>query len=240
PADLQYVGSIPFSGSSFLSNDNPVFAADGTTGFISSNEAVLYSFDAATATRLDPDGAPIDTTGDAGYVGIHGDVVAAIHGTGVEFFDVSDPTDLRSISNCTPRGGHGVDFNCAGTQAAFGVIYPADVIYVCNVADASIVGTPFPVPGHPHFLEVVNGDRIVALTRSPVPNVVIISGMFTDAFLGDLDDDGDIDLSDLAQLLSNYGTASGATYYDGDLDADRDVDLSDLVALLAVYGTTCG
>ncbi len=55
----------------------------------------------------------------------------------------------------------------------------------------------------------------------------------------DLDDDGDVDLSDLAQLLANYGTASGATYEDGDLDGDGDVDLSDLAALLAAYGTTC-
>jgi len=56
---------------------------------------------------------------------------------------------------------------------------------------------------------------------------------------GDLDFNGVIDLSDLAQLLSNYGTTSGATYTDGDLDADGDVDLSDLAALLAVYGESC-
>ena len=57
--------------------------------------------------------------------------------------------------------------------------------------------------------------------------------------VGDVDHDGDVDLSDLAQLLANYGTTSGATYEDGDLDGDGDVDLSDLAGLLAVYGTTC-
>jgi hypothetical protein len=56
---------------------------------------------------------------------------------------------------------------------------------------------------------------------------------------GDLDGDNDIDLADLAILLSNYGMTSGAIYEDGDLDIDGDVDLSDLAALLAVYGTTC-
>lgn len=56
---------------------------------------------------------------------------------------------------------------------------------------------------------------------------------------GDLDGDWDVDLADLAQLLANYGTPSGAIYTDGDLDFDGDVDLSDLAALLAVYGTTC-
>jgi len=55
---------------------------------------------------------------------------------------------------------------------------------------------------------------------------------------GDLDGDGDVDLSDLAQLLAHYGMTEGATYEDGDLDGDGDVDLADLAALLAVYGTT--
>jgi len=45
--------------------------------------------------------------------------------------------------------------------------------------------------------------------------------------------------ADLAQLLANYGTTSGATYEDGDIDADGDVDLADLAALLAHYGEPC-
>jgi serine protease AprX len=58
--------------------------------------------------------------------------------------------------------------------------------------------------------------------------------------LGDLDSDNDIDLADLAQLLSKYGTTSGAAYEDGDIDADGDVDLADLAQLLSDYGATCG
>ena len=56
---------------------------------------------------------------------------------------------------------------------------------------------------------------------------------------GDLDGDNQRDLSDLAQLLANYGTTSGATYGDGDMDQDGDVDLTDLAALLAFYGQPC-
>jgi len=56
-------------------------------------------------------------------------------------------------------------------------------------------------------------------------------------FPGDLDGDGDVDLSDLAILLAHYGMTEGATYADGDMDFDGDVDLADLAALLAVYGT---
>ena len=59
----------------------------------------------------------------------------------------------------------------------------------------------------------------------------------TEGILGDLDHDGDVDLADLAQLLSNYGTTSGATYDMGDLDGDGDVDLADLATLLGQYGS---
>ena len=55
-----------------------------------------------------------------------------------------------------------------------------------------------------------------------------------------LDGDGDVDLSDLAQLLSDYGITGGGAYQQGDLDGDGDVDLSDLAALLANYGFSHG
>jgi hypothetical protein len=53
---------------------------------------------------------------------------------------------------------------------------------------------------------------------------------------GDLDDDGDVDLSDLAVLLAHYGETETC---DGDLNCDGNVDLTDLSALLGVYGTSC-
>jgi parallel beta-helix repeat protein len=56
---------------------------------------------------------------------------------------------------------------------------------------------------------------------------------------GDLDGNGEVGLSDLATLLSNFETTSNAVYTDGDLDRDGDVDGDDLVELLIVYGATC-
>ena len=56
---------------------------------------------------------------------------------------------------------------------------------------------------------------------------------------GDINGDGVIDLSDLAILLSNFGTAAGAQPSDGDIDGDGDVDLSDLAVMLSLFGTFC-
>jgi hypothetical protein len=53
---------------------------------------------------------------------------------------------------------------------------------------------------------------------------------------GDINHDGRVNLTDLAQLLAHYGMPDAATYEDGDLDGDGDVDLSDLAVLLAHYG----
>lgn len=57
--------------------------------------------------------------------------------------------------------------------------------------------------------------------------------------VGDVNGDNAVGLSDLARLLSNFGTAGGATLAEGDLDDDGDVDLNDLSRLLANFGASC-
>jgi len=57
--------------------------------------------------------------------------------------------------------------------------------------------------------------------------------------MGDVDSDGDVDLSDLATLLSHFGENGGAAPEDGDLDGDQDVDLGDLAMLLSHFGAMC-
>ncbi len=56
---------------------------------------------------------------------------------------------------------------------------------------------------------------------------------------GDLEGDGDVDITDLATLLAHFGMQSGADPSDGDLDGDQDVDISDLSSLLSNFGLTC-
>jgi aminopeptidase N len=55
----------------------------------------------------------------------------------------------------------------------------------------------------------------------------------------DLNGDSNIDLADLAVLLSNFGTTSGASPDQGDLNSDEAVDLADLAIFLATFGTAC-
>lgn len=55
--------------------------------------------------------------------------------------------------------------------------------------------------------------------------------------VGDVDDDGQIDLTDLSLLLGNFGETGSELA--GDLDGDDDVDLTDLALLLANFGRVC-
>jgi predicted glutamine amidotransferase len=58
---------------------------------------------------------------------------------------------------------------------------------------------------------------------------------------GDIDGDGDRDGSDLALLITAYGTSQGQPNYDpfADLDGDGDVDQDDLASFAAAFGQPC-
>jgi len=113
---------------------------------------------------------------------------------------------------------------------------PADVLDLDGDGDTE-EPIPFDLDSNPRFVD----DPGMPDSGNGAPPIVDMGAyeFQGQTCFGDLDGDDDIDLTDLASLLSNYGTTSGAVYTDGDLDRDTDVDLTDLAALLAVYGTSC-
>jgi hypothetical protein len=94
---------------------------------------------------------------------------------------------------------------------------------------------------------IPGGKRGVLMLDGPVEKLLIGGQEFwLDNFCvelvpcpGDLDGDGDRDLTDLSLLLANFGTLAGAGPEDGDLDGDGDVDLTDMALLIAVFGAPC-
>lgn len=65
-----------------------------------------------------------------------------------------------------------------------------------------------------------------------------VFGALTPAFPGDVDRDGDVDITDLALLLSAFGTCDGDADFNAaaDFDASRCVNLGDLAVLLSNFG----
>lgn len=57
--------------------------------------------------------------------------------------------------------------------------------------------------------------------------------------VGDLNTDGERNLTDLATMLRYFGLTAGAGRQQGDTDSDGDVDLTDLAQLLANFGLPC-
>lgn len=123
-------------------------------------------------------------------------------------------------------------------DAADNTAVPLDTLDLDNDGDID-ERTPFDLDGNPRFVQdPLTPDTGVA--DPPYYRYVVDMGAYEFQFcFGDLDDDNNVDIADLAQLLGSYGETSGMTYYDGDLDGDGDVDLVDLAELLGVYGTVC-
>jgi len=226
----------------------------GGAGVSGNPQATAFSFDVAAGTWSTIAAQPAALRGQAAVLGANGRVYVLGGSTG------SSETD--SVYVYDPAAGEwsvGPSLITARSSAAVAL---DDDGFICAMGgDAGTLGTdtverlytalPDPAEdcnsnGVPDICELADND----CNTNGVPDECdIADGTSPDLndngipdeceCLGDLDGDNDIDLSDLAQLLANYGMTSGALYEDGDVDADEDVDLADLAALLAVYGTTC-
>lgn len=100
--------------------------------------------------------------------------------------------------------------------------------------------------GHVSFTDVDLGTYQIDFPPFGVVTVnvrgvrVIGTVTVTPVFAGDVDRDGDVDLGDLAALLSAFGTCVGDAGYVAGADTDGNgcVELLDLAALLGNFGRT--
>jgi len=188
-----------------------VFERDATRAW--TEVAQLVSDDIATADAF---GAAVALSADVALIGAWGD---DDHGeeTGAAYVFTRQPNcSWRQVAKLVPDG--------AGAYDRFGSA-------IALSANTAIIGA---------YKDDDNGeDSGSAYVFAVGPDEDGDGIMDVCLCPADLDHDLDVDLSDLAQLLSNYGETSGMTYEDGDLDEDGDVDLADLAALLAEYGTIC-
>ncbi len=180
-----------------------------------------------------PDGIsnPGETDPTTGYIGVQRGAAGAMNlvqiGGGQNNFGEAMPPGSGIAENANVIGGVGQG---APGELASGSF---DAPTACGTYTFSLANAVANV------LEERNDPPAFSPVIEATSDVTAGSISFTVTLPGDLDFDNDVDLSDLAQLLGNYGMTTGAVYEDGDIDLDGDVDLSDLAALLGVYGSSC-
>ncbi len=119
----------------------------------------------------------------------------------------------------------GVDFVDDGYFALGGLIDPSEGVWFVQYGGANAIN---------------NSRQITAAARQGLSGPIGAIRMTPIGLPqpGDVDGDGDVDLSDLGTLLAAYGTCDGDAGYvaAADFDASGCIDLSDLGVLLAAYG----
>lgn len=144
---------------------------------------------------------------------------------------------------CEPRLTGHVPSDLPGTDGHFWGWHSTQLEPAAIPNDEACTGaiTPFPIPYPPDCWDY--GQWIKQPYMCPNGDDLPVHMSFqllAEPCVGDVDGDGDTDLSDLAALLAAYDSVIGDPNHNpnADFDGDGDVDLSDLAFLLADYG--CG
>ena len=183
PAHLELIGSIPIPGAPAFANNEIVFAHDGRTGFVSTRDQVLHSFDIFDLCVLDPDGLAYGSfLSFATNTAISGRTVACLWGAGIALVDVSDPTDLRLRADVAfppqgaVQGSATLAFSQDGRRVAAPLILPDYELRSFELRAGQQVGGPVPVAAQPNQLTTLKGtDRVAALCTD---TIWLVDGLF--------------------------------------------------------------
>lgn len=134
----------------------------------------------------------------------------------------------------------GVAFTAATDAGRSGVYVGPDsiadrVIHTGDVLFGRVVTGVRPLRRDSHN----NAGQIAFMVDLDNADVVVVRADPDAPCDGDLDNDRDVDLSDLGIVLAAYGCSAGGSPCSGDADRDGDTDLSDLGIVLAAYGLAC-
>ncbi|GMU80274.1 MAG: hypothetical protein AMXMBFR47_01450 [Planctomycetota bacterium] len=183
------------------------------------------SIDAPSVTvhgRLSPGELVGEVAGETGELTINGNLTLGVNSaTDIEIAGLLGPIqyDRVVVNGIATLDG---DLNISiidGFDPPFGSVWTI-MDYDSKVGDfANITVTG------PSCVFVAVSDRAIVVSRG-LP--------------GDLDDDGDVDINDLALLLSNFGCRGGVEFpCPIDLDLNGDTDITDLAILLSNFGQSC-
>jgi hypothetical protein len=151
---------------------------------------------------------------------------------GLVIYDLSDPCNLREVGSYQVPGAPGGAFSITlHGRRAYMIGFGPDFIQIADISN----------PGLPRFLGAGRSMGVARQVTVGEPYLYIAEsalgvGIYQVSLDGDLDDDDDVDLSDLGILLSDFGCTAGPGACPGDIDDDGDTDLSDLQILLDNFG----
>lgn len=168
---------------------------------------------------------------------------AMANSTFVMTFDVAAPCEFTLVCNLSVQRGDdpGSALSRVIIHGPFGVV--ADE--TANAAgptltDQASLSLSGELQAGEHQIILIGDSRIAGITPEfTAGNAFYRLSLAAAPCLGDFDEDGEVGLSDLAALLSNFGLQRDATYEGGDIDGDDGVGLSDLAGLLGKFGRTC-
>jgi hypothetical protein len=227
---------------------DPIFTGDRITGF--------------SGPTIIADAGPLDSKPEDGLVGpfYTGEPptiewINAISGVGINdagniafvgLYDTGEPIDPNDPNSPT-RWDDAAYFYDASVDTLHQVLRENDVlVYDNNGLPIQLALGPLAREDSDAFMGASLADDADVLAVNFRANRDSLDGLSRGVAVvavghaGDVDFDRDVDLTDLAALLSSYGSAFETPTYDSqaDFDLDGDVDLTDLAALLADYGAS--